>query len=163
MGVAALVPKAGKRPTADDVGDFVAQVLPPFKRPTDYLLVEVLPRTEVGRLDRDAVRRDFAASRGIELVPPVRSALDEALPQVDALEDALTQARARLDPGPFRPEMTVHAAHARHPGVQAIFARRGLPGCPDCPVGADESLAEAAAAEGFAVGELLRELEGLAC
>ncbi len=108
----------------------------------------------------ERVRAELAPRIG--LVPPVRSALDEALPALDRLDDALDHARARLDPGPFRPEMTVHAAHARHSGVQALFARRGLPGCPDCPVGADETLAEAAAAEGFAVGELLNELEGLA-
>jgi long-chain acyl-CoA synthetase len=70
--VAALVAKAGTRPTPGDVGEFVATLLPPFKRPTDYRLVDVLPRTEVGRLDRGTVRRDFAASRGIELTPPVR-------------------------------------------------------------------------------------------
>ncbi len=70
--VAALVAKAGTRPTSSDVGEFVASLLPPFKRPTDYRLVDVLPRTEVGRLDRATVRRDFAASRGIDLLPPVR-------------------------------------------------------------------------------------------
>lgn len=65
--VAALVPKPGTRPTAADLTDFVADLLPPFKRPTDYLLLDALPRTEVGRLDRTAVRRDYAAARGIDL------------------------------------------------------------------------------------------------
>lgn len=70
--VAALVPKPGKRPTADDVDEFLARLLPSFKRPTEYRLVEVLPRTEVGRLDRDTVRREFAEMRGIGVEPPVR-------------------------------------------------------------------------------------------
>jgi hypothetical protein len=107
----------------------------------------------------DRVRAELAPRQG--LVSEVQGELAAALPAVDALEDALTHARARLDPGPFRPEMTVHAAHARHPGAQAVFARHGLPACPACAVGADETLAEAAHAEGFSLGELLRDLRGL--
>ncbi len=95
------------------------------------------------------------------LLPPVREALDALVPPTDALDDALTAARSRLDPGPFRAEMSVHAAHARHPGVGMIFASRGLPGCPACAVGADETLAEAAEAEGFPLSELLADLRGL--
>jgi long-chain acyl-CoA synthetase len=69
--VAALVAKPGTRPTADDVSDFAAgSGLAPFKRPTDYLVVDTLPRTEVGRLDRTAVRRRFAEARGISLDEP---------------------------------------------------------------------------------------------
>jgi len=69
--VAALVARPGTRPTADDVADFVAgSGLAPFKRPGDYLLVDVLPRTEVGRLDRTAVRRHYAEVRGIVLDEP---------------------------------------------------------------------------------------------
>ncbi len=97
----------------------------------------------------------------LALVPLVRGDLASALPALDRLDDALSVARTRLDAGPFRGEMTVHAAHARHPGVQALFRTRGLPGCPDCPVGADETLAEAAAAEGFPLAELIGQLEGL--
>lgn len=66
--VAALVARPGTRPTAGDLTEFViAAGLPPFKRPVDYLIVERLPRTEVGRLDRATVRRSFAAARGIDL------------------------------------------------------------------------------------------------
>jgi long-chain acyl-CoA synthetase len=69
--VAALVAKPGTRPTADDVSDFAAgSGLAPFKRPTDYLVIDTLPRTEVGRLDRTAVRRRFAEARGISLDEP---------------------------------------------------------------------------------------------
>jgi hypothetical protein len=95
------------------------------------------------------------------LCPPVRHELAGAVAELDRFDDALARASGLLDSGPFRPGMTVHAAHARHPSVQALFRERGLPGCPDCPVGAEETLAEAAAAEGFALSELLAALEGL--
>ena len=95
------------------------------------------------------------------LMEPLRKDLDALVPPTDALDDALVAALSRLDPGPFRGEMTVHAAHARHPGVGRIFASRGLPACPACAVGADETLAEAAEAEGFPLSELLADLRGL--
>lgn len=92
--VAALVPKPGKRPTAADVTDFVTGLLPPFKRPTDYLLVDTLPRTEVGRLDRTKVRLDYAEARGIELdatplaaVPGRREPDEEALVRPERAAD----------------------------------------------------------------------------
>ena len=97
-----------------------------------------------------------------------RDALEGARSQLSALQrDAqvlaagLDAAIVRLDRAPFRGEMTVHAAHARHPGVQAVFARHGLPRCPDCAVGADETLVEAAYGEGLDLGTLLRELDAL--
>jgi len=70
--VAALVPQPGTRPTVEDLDDFLADRLPPFKRPTDFQLVEVLPRTEVGRLDRQTVRQNFARYRGIALDGPAQ-------------------------------------------------------------------------------------------
>ncbi len=106
-----------------------------------------------------AVRTELAARKG--LIAEARTLLGEALPAVDGLDDALVAAAARLDPGPFRGDMTVHAAHARHPRVRALFAARGLPGCPDCAVGVDETLAQAALAEGFALSALLDELREL--
>jgi hypothetical protein len=129
---------------------------------------DLLPRLAAAR-PADAARfRAWLADRvSAELEPrrdllrPVREELADALPALDRLDDALIRARSQLDPGPFRPDMTVHAAHARHPDVAAVFKARGLPGCPDCPVGADETLAEAAAAEGFALSDLITELEGL--
>lgn len=90
-----------------------------------------------------------------------RDELRGLLPRVDALDDAVDRARAEVDPGPFRPDMTVHAAHARHPGVRGLFAARGLPGCPACAVGADETLAEACTAEGLSLPELLDALRAL--
>lgn len=54
--VAILVPLRGTRPTPSDLEDFVAARLPVFKRPRSYQLVDRLPRNEIGRIDRDAVR-----------------------------------------------------------------------------------------------------------
>ena len=94
----------------------------------------------------------------------VREARAEAASLTEAIqrvEHAATQLQARLDRGPFHGGMTVHAAHARHPGVAAVFAKRGLPGCPDCAVGADESLTEAARGEGLPLDAILAELNSL--
>jgi hypothetical protein len=106
-----------------------------------------------------AVRRHLAARAELFAAASAERAL--LLPAIDALDDALASARNRLDPGPFRADMTVHAAHLRHPEVRAVFARHGLPGCPDCAVGVDETLAEAAGGEGFSVDELVAELRAL--
>jgi long-chain acyl-CoA synthetase len=79
--VAALVAKPGTRPTAEDVAEFAAgSGLAPFKRPGDYLVVDALPRTEVGRLDRTAVRRRFAEARGIALDEADTAAAETAPP-----------------------------------------------------------------------------------
>ncbi len=63
--VAVLVAGPATRPTQDDLSEFVSERLPPFKRPGAYHLVEVLPRTEVGRLDRASVQRGYAAAIGV--------------------------------------------------------------------------------------------------
>jgi hypothetical protein len=88
-------------------------------------------------------------------------ALDALRRDASALARRVDDARARLDPGPVHAGTTVHAAHARHPGVAEIFARRGLPRCTDCAVGADETLAEAAAGEGFPLAALLNDIHTL--
>jgi long-chain acyl-CoA synthetase len=65
--VAVLVPRPGTRPTSDDLDEFVSRRLPLFKRPGAYHLVNALPRTEVGRLDRTAVQRSYAMAAGLPL------------------------------------------------------------------------------------------------
>jgi hypothetical protein len=116
---------------------------------------------------RDALLSEIRV-RVADALAPRADGLTEARAAADALADALRAAEpraaaalARLDRSPFLPSTTVHAAHARHPGVQAIFARRGLPRCPDCAVGADETLAEAAWGESFPLDALLAELNEL--
>jgi hypothetical protein len=112
---------------------------------------------------RAALRAHVAA-----LLAPRAEALDAARADADGLIGALRLAEpraaatlARLDTSPFSAATTVHAAHERHPGVQAVFARRGLPQCTDCAVGADETLAEAAFGEDMPLDALLAELNAL--
>jgi hypothetical protein len=113
--------------------------------------------------------RAWLGSRVTAALQPRRDALTEADEILRAARPAAGRLGARIDRdllrfdlSPFSPRMTVHAAHARHPGVREAFARRGLPRCEDCAVGADETLAEAAFGEGFDVEALVAELEALA-
>ncbi len=57
--VAVLVAHDDGGPTEDELRDFVDRSLPGFKHPAVYRLVGALPRTDVGRVDRDEVRRRF--------------------------------------------------------------------------------------------------------
>lgn len=78
-----------------------------------------------------------------------------------ATERRVERAAALFDRRPLGPALTIHAAHARDARVQQVFARHGLPDCSSCPVGADETLAEAAFAEGFDVEQVIDALRGL--
>lgn len=113
------------------------------------------------------VRRRVVACVSAELSPrrgPFAEAtghfasVGERLP---AVEGRVVAALARFDRTPAHGGVTVHAAHARHPGVAALFSRRGLPACTDCAVGADETIAEAAFGEGFDLPDLLTEMNRL--
>ncbi len=70
--LAVLVPQRGTHPTAADLDEFVAGRLPVFKRPAHYRLVDRLPRTAVGRIDRDIVRQNYLADP--DPMPPIRMA-----------------------------------------------------------------------------------------
>ncbi|MCP4808823.1 MAG: hypothetical protein GY913_01940 [Proteobacteria bacterium] len=86
--------------------------------------------------------------------------MKQAIAGVEARIERLERARDARS-APFSGDMTVHAAWARHPGVAAIFTARGLPGCPACAVGQDETLAEVADGYGFPLQLFLAELEDL--
>ena len=88
------------------------------------------------------------------------SQCEEALARAEGLTAKLTRELAAAT-APFTPDMTVHAAWARHPGVEAIFASHNLPACPDCAVGADETLAEAAFGYALSLNDLLDQLNTL--
>ncbi len=75
--VAVLVPQRGKHPTTSDLDDFVAERLPVFKRPREYQLVDRLPRNDIGRIDRDAVRTLYHGARP-DPSWPASGGLDEA-------------------------------------------------------------------------------------
>lgn len=123
--------------------------------------------TPLGVRLRERVRRHAASVVRDELAPrreaviAATAAHDEAHRRLPGLAAGAQHALHIADTGPFRPTMTVHAAHARHPGVRAAFTARGLPACPDCAVGGDETLAEAAFGELFDVDVLLAELNAL--
>ena len=54
---AALVPGPRARPTlADDVADFARTRLAPYQRPKEYVVVEGLPRTSTGKVQRHRLR-----------------------------------------------------------------------------------------------------------
>lgn len=78
----ALLVKAGDQPP-DEAGlrEFVATRLPVFKHPAVYRVVDELPTTEVGRIDRDEARRRFGpaagqALRALTAVPDPGAATD---------------------------------------------------------------------------------------
>ncbi|MCB9744549.1 MAG: hypothetical protein H6740_18280 [Alphaproteobacteria bacterium] len=121
------------------------------------------------RRARAAARRWLAAilAERLRAHAEAAEALREAIPALEAASEALAAERRgvalqlRWRTGPFLPEMPVHRAWARHPGVRAIFTRRHLPDCPSCAVGVDETLAEVAFGYGFDLDALLGELNGL--
>lgn len=126
--------------------------------------VEMARETRPGRTLETMVRRVVTAVVVDELrvarapLAETEVLLGEIRAAVPGMERRARAAGHRLEQGPFHGGMTVHAAHDRHPGVAAIFAARRLPACPQCAVGADETLGEAAFGEGFGLDDLLREL-----
>lgn len=105
----------------------------------------------------DPVIRDALADRRQAWIV-VHAELDALRGPLHTLEATARACAPQFDRRPLGPELTVHAAHARDPRVQAIFARHGLPDCPTCPVGADETLGEAAFSEGFDANQLIAEI-----
>ena len=65
-----MVAVPGTNPTADDLTEHLSALLAPFKRPRRYQVLPILPRTELGRLDRDLVRHEWAHLLGLPLVSP---------------------------------------------------------------------------------------------
>ena len=100
----------------------------------------------------------------------IRSTLEEREGEVSDIESRLLTAgrglsRAESDlwlsREPFSGVMTVDQAWRKHPGTRAVFTRHHLPNCDGCAVRFDETLAEAAAAYGLDLEELLEELGAL--
>jgi len=94
-------------------------------------------------------------------VEAVNADLQSAQVRVRGVEREVERNAARFDRTPLGPTLTIHAAHARDERVQQVFSSFGLPNCPACPVGADETIAEAAFAEGFDAAALIAALSAL--
>lgn len=62
--VAVFVGADDRSPADDELREFLAARLPAFKHPSVYRLVDDLPKTEVGRIDRDETRRRFGPAAG---------------------------------------------------------------------------------------------------
>jgi long-chain acyl-CoA synthetase len=62
--VAVIVARPGATPSAPDLSAFLSDRLAPFKQPTAFQVVDTLPRTAVGRLDREAVLAGFLSGAG---------------------------------------------------------------------------------------------------
>ena len=96
--VAVLVPLWGTHPTTADLDEFVAQRLPVFKRPQRYLLVDRLPRNEIGRVDRRAVGVLYGSEKSFEMVSSASA--ESAELAAEALLDDDDDADGWADAGP---------------------------------------------------------------
>jgi long-chain acyl-CoA synthetase len=107
--VAVLVGAEDRTPADDELREFVGARLPAFKRPAVYRVVDDLPKTEVGRIDRDETRRRFG--------PAARQALRTlvAVPDVDHL-DAVEEGESAPDVTP-EPAGDLADLGARLPGT----------------------------------------------
>ncbi|WP_196073226.1 class I adenylate-forming enzyme family protein [Nakamurella alba] len=119
--VAVLVAQRGTRPTQDDLDEYVADRLPVFKRPARYVLLDRLPRTPLGRVDRAAVRALVPDGGAI----PLHSVADRtADPAPGHPDPAPGQAGGKAGPvadkaGPAATGGGVPAAPPRLPGVSS--------------------------------------------
>lgn len=92
--VAIIVANRGTTPTEADLTEHLSHLLPTFKRPTTYHLTTILPRTELGRLDRDAVRAKYAAAAGLDLEVP--TVVEQKLTVVAAETDSHSPPQAAV-------------------------------------------------------------------
>lgn len=107
-----------------------------------------------------AVRDALAERRSAEAVL-AGAAADLGAACAD-LEGALRRVEDRIEARrPFSGDTTVHRAWTRHPGVREVFAGYHLTACPDCAVGADETLAEVALGYRVPLETLLAQLNAL--
>ncbi|MGO4394719.1 class I adenylate-forming enzyme family protein [Variovorax sp. M-6] len=58
--VAVVVPRAGRRPSADILKSFLADKLARYKIPREYVVVDALPRTPSGKLQKHLIREQGA-------------------------------------------------------------------------------------------------------
>jgi fatty-acyl-CoA synthase len=61
VGLAVVVPAAGKQPTLEQLHAFAAEKLARFKLPKSVVLVEDLPRNVTGKVSRDALKQQYGS------------------------------------------------------------------------------------------------------
>ena len=61
VGLAVVVPAAGKQPTLEDLHTFAAEKLARFKLPKSVVLVDDLPRNVTGKVSRDTLKLQYGA------------------------------------------------------------------------------------------------------
>jgi len=102
-------------------------------------------------------------------VPTTSDKLDAATAD-DPAERAPASRRADMDAGDlaivptsrvFSPEMPIAMAWAAHPDAPQVFAQHHLPGCIDCALSSEESIADGAALHSLDATTLLADLERL--
>ena len=122
---AAVVAAPGTTPTPDDLIEHLSALLPVFKRPQRYQTVEILPRTELGRLDRDLVRSDWAAALGWESGmtgrPPVK--LSVVLPEPTEPPAPAVASAPAVEPAEVIEVAQLDLLGSRLPGVDSRSRR----------------------------------------
>lgn len=122
---AAVVAAPGTTPTDDDLTEHLEALLPTFKRPRRYRVVDLLPRTELGRLDRDLVRHEWAHQLG-RILPaasaPRLAAVPDSRPVLPAPVREAAAEVLTADPPPAAPAEVIEVAQldqlgTRLPGV----------------------------------------------
>lgn len=58
---AVCVPKAGKKLDGQQIIDFVAAKIARYKKPKYVIVVDVLPKTKEGEVDRERVKKEHGA------------------------------------------------------------------------------------------------------
>ncbi len=137
--VAVLVPMRGTHPTVEDLDEFVAQRLPVFKRPQRYEQVDRLPRNEIGRIDRDAVRARYQASNPapFDAAPDARPTSPSDYPAAPTGADAREEPGIPVGSDPSTPdeahagEATGQAAGNAPPGPAESTGATAAPSPPD--------------------------------
>ncbi len=124
--VAVLVPLWGTHPTTADLDEFVAQRLPVFKRPQRYLLVDRLPRNEIGRIDRRAVGPLYERGKSSEMVSSSPGESAEFAAEVMLVDDAGESPEAGpVDPNEAEPSTKAPDAPDVRPEAAAPLEKLG--------------------------------------
>ena len=108
----------------EQLTEFLEPLLPGFKRPTRYRRTPVLPRTELGRLDRAAVTAEAAEHLGVE----IPAAIDDVVTRLSVVPGGQPKPSAKESALPVEPPEIIEVAYldrlgSRLPGVTSRSQR----------------------------------------